>query len=200
MKALTYLGADAYWRQHRGAHRRLRATRPRWTTSSSPQSSLEPRAAQYGEPYYCGHRADLMTSLLMALPPGVCSESRLVAFEEQSRATCGSSLRTARRCANLLIGADGLRSASRKLLMGEREARFTDVVVWRGLIPREKVPGRYDAKIVAWFGPRRHVLLYPLRHDRHPDSVYSLSAFVPATEVRRESWTAWATRPTCTRP
>jgi hypothetical protein len=32
--------------------------------------------------------------------------------------------------------------------MGEREARFTDVVVWRGLIPREKVPGRYDGKIV----------------------------------------------------
>ena len=43
---------------------------------------------------------------------------------------------------------------------------------------------------MAWFGPRRHVLLYPLRHDRHPESVYSLSAFVPATEVHRESWTA----------
>jgi salicylate hydroxylase len=34
------------------------------------------------------------------------------------------------------------------------------------------------------------VLLYPLRPERHPESVYSLSAFVPATEVRRESWTA----------
>ncbi len=43
---------------------------------------------------------------------------------------------------------------------------------------------------MSWYGPRRHVLLYPLRHDRHPDSVYSLSAFVPATEVSRESWTA----------
>ncbi len=70
---------------------------------------------------------------------------------------------------DLLVGADGLRSATRKLLMGEREARFTDVVVWRGLIPREKVPSRYDAKIMAWFGPRRHVLLYPLRHDGHPE-------------------------------
>ena len=27
-------------------------------------SSLEPRAAKYGEPYYCVHRADLLTSLL----------------------------------------------------------------------------------------------------------------------------------------
>ena len=74
--------------------------------------------------------------------------------------------------------------------MGERAARFTDVVVWRGLIPRGKVPQRYDAKIMSWYGPQRHVLLYPLRHDRHPESVFSLSAFVPATEVHRESWTA----------
>ena len=91
---------------------------------------------------------------------------------------------------DLLVGADGLRSATRRQLIGEREARFTGVVVWRGLIPREKVPARYDAKIMSWYGPRRHVLLYPLRHDRHPESVYSLSAFVPATEVHRESWTA----------
>ena len=91
---------------------------------------------------------------------------------------------------DLLVGADGLRSATRRLLIGEREARFTGVVVWRGLIPRDKVPARYDAKIMSWYGPRRHVLLYPLRHDRHQESVYSLSAFVPATEVHRESWTA----------
>ena len=33
------------------------------------------------------------------------------------------------------------------------------------------------------------MLLYPLRNDRQADSVYSLSAFVPAAEVNRESWT-----------
>ena len=32
----------------------------------------------------------------------------------------------------LLVGADGVRSATRKLLMGEREARFTGVVVGAG--------------------------------------------------------------------
>ena len=116
--------------------------------------------------------------------------SRVVAFEETGRdvrveLATGEEVR-----GDLLVGADGLRSQTRQQLMGEREARFTDVVVWRGLIPREKVPQRYDAKIMSWYGPRRHVLLYPLRHDQHPESVYSLSAFVPATEVHRESWTA----------
>jgi salicylate hydroxylase len=190
MKALSFLGADAYWRQT-AARIDVSEQRGLGDDQLITSSSLEPRAAQYGEPYYCGHRADLMTSLLMALPPDcVRTGSRVVAFEETARdvrveLADGEEVR-----GDLLVGADGLRSATRKLLMGEREARFTDVVVWRGLIPREKVPGRYDAKIIAWFGPRRHVLLYPLRHDRHPDSVYSLSAFVPATEVRRESWTA----------
>jgi 2-polyprenyl-6-methoxyphenol hydroxylase-like FAD-dependent oxidoreductase/acetyl esterase/lipase len=190
MKALTYLGADAYWRENVA---RIDVSQQRGLGDDEliTTSSLEPQAAKYGEHYYCGHRADLLSSLLTALPPGcVRTGSRIVAFEETGRdvrveLAGGEEVR-----GDLLVGADGLRSATRRQLMGEREARFTGVVVWRGLIPREKVPQRYDGKIISWYGPRRHVLLYPLRHDRHPDSVYSLSAFVPATEVRRESWTA----------
>jgi 2-polyprenyl-6-methoxyphenol hydroxylase-like FAD-dependent oxidoreductase/acetyl esterase/lipase len=190
MKALSYLGADAHWR---ATAARIDVAEQRGLGDDQPitESSLEPRAAKYGEPYYCGHRADLLTSLLLALPPQcVRAGSRVVAVEETAddvrvELAGGEEVR-----GDLLVGADGLRSATRRLLIGEREARFTGVVVWRGLIPREKVPARYDAKIMSWYGPRRHVLLYPLRHGRHPDSVYSLSAFVPATEVHRESWTA----------
>jgi salicylate hydroxylase len=190
MKALTYLGADAYWRQTAA---RIDVSEQRGLSDDEliTSSSLEPRAAKYGEPYYCGHRADLLTSLLNALPPEcVRTASRVVAFEETATGVRAELENGEEARGDLLVGADGLRSATRKQLMGEREARFTDVVVWRGLIPRDKVPERYDAKIMSWYGSRRHVLLYPLRHDRHPDSVYSLSAFVPATEVRRESWTA----------
>jgi salicylate hydroxylase len=190
MKALSYLGADTYWRQT-AARIDVAEQRGLGDDHLITTSSLEPRAARYGEPYYCGHRADLLTSLLLALPPEcVRTASRVVGYEETAddvrvQLDGGEEVR-----GDLLVGADGLRSAIRQQLIGEREARFTDVVVWRGLIPREKVPGRYDAKIMSWYGPRRHVLLYPLRHGQHPDSVYSLSAFVPATEVHRESWTA----------
>jgi salicylate hydroxylase len=190
MKALSYLEADAFWRQT-AARIDVAEQRGLGDDELITESSLEPRAAKYGEPYYCGHRADLLASLLLALPAEcVRTGSRVVAYEEtpddvRVELAGGEEVR-----GDLLVGADGLRSATRQQLLGEREARFTDVVVWRGLIPREKVPGRYDTKIMSWYGPRRHVLLYPLRHDRHPDSVYSLSAFVPATEVHRESWTA----------
>jgi len=190
MKALSYLEADAFWRQT-AARIDIAEQRGLGDDELITESSLKPRAAKYGAPYYCGHRADLLTSLLLALPPEcVRTGSRVVAFEEtpddvRVELAGGEEVR-----GDLLVGADGLRSATRQQLLGEREARFTDVVVWRGLIPREKVPARYEAKIMSWYGPRRHVLLYPLRHDRHPESVYSLSAFVPATEVHRESWTA----------
>ncbi len=190
MKALRYLGADTYWRQS-AARIDVAEQRGLGDDHVITSSSLEPQTAKYGVPYYCGHRADLMTSLLMTLPPEcVRTGSRVVAFEETARDVrvelgSGEEIR-----ADLLVGADGLRSQIRRLLMGERQARSTGVVVWRGLIARDKMPERYDAKIMSWLGPHRHVLLYPLRHDRHPDSVYSLSAFVPTTEVHRESWTA----------
>lgn len=190
MKALTYLGADVFWRENAA---RIDVAEQRGLNDDEliTSSSLDPQAAKYGEHYYCGHRADLLSSLLAPLrPESVRTGSRVVAFEETDRdvrveLATGEEVR-----GDLLVGADGLRSQTRQQLMGEREARFTGVVVWRGLIPREKVPQRYDAKIMSWYGPRRHVLLYPLRHDQHPGSVYSLSAFVPATEVNRESWTA----------
>ena len=190
MKALTHLGADAYWRENAA---RIDVAEQRGLNDDEliTSSSLDPQAAKYGERYYCGHRADLLSSLLAPLPPEcVRTGSRVVAFEETSRDVRVELANGEEVRGGLLVGADGLRSQTRKQLMGEPEARFTGVVVWRGLIPRDKVPQRYDAKIMSWYGPRRHVLLYPLRHDRHPDSVYSLSAFVPATEVRRESWTA----------
>ena len=82
MKALSYLGADAYWRQDAA---RIDVAEQRGLDDDELiiSSSLEPRAAKYGEPYYCGHHADLMTSLLAALP-GECvrTGSRVVAFEE----------------------------------------------------------------------------------------------------------------------
>ena len=190
MKALTYIGGDAYWRQ---TSARIEIAEQRGLADDEliSTSTYDAQVRKYGEHYYCGHRADLLTSLLTALPPEcVRTGSRVVALEQTPDAV-RVQLETGEQISgDLLVGADGLRSQVRTLLFGEQEGRFTGVVVWRGLIPREKVAERHFEKIITWLGPQRHVLLYPLRHPAHPDSVYSLSAFVPAGEVHRESWTA----------
>jgi salicylate hydroxylase len=190
MKALTYIGGDAFWRQ---TSARVDVTEQRELGDDGliTASDYDAQVRKYGEHYYCGHRADLLASLLDALPPEcVRSGSRVVGLEQTGRDVrvqleTGEEIR-----GDVLVGADGLRSQVRTLLFGEQDARFTGVVVWRGLIPRAKVAERFDRKLLSWLGPSRHVLLYPLRHAEHPESLYSLSAFVPAGEVQRESWTA----------
>ena len=138
MKALTYLGADAYWRENVA---RINVAEQRGLNDDEliTSSSLDPQAAKYGEHYYCGHRADLLSSLLAPLPPeSVRTGSRVVAFEDTGRDVRVELANGEEVRGDLLVGADGLRSQTRRHLMGEREARFTGVVVWRGLIPRER--------------------------------------------------------------
>jgi salicylate hydroxylase len=188
-RALTHVGGDRYWRE---TSSRIDAEHSLGLESGSLIAAVENAAqvAKYGEHYRCGHRADLMQSLLEPLPEdSVRVASRVVALEETPTEVrvvleTGEELR-----ADLLIGADGLRSTVRTLLFGEQEARFTGVVVWRGLIPTERIPERHRGLLLSWLGRRRHVLVYPIRRDSHPQAVTSLSAFVPVEEVQRESWT-----------
>jgi salicylate hydroxylase len=188
-RALTHLGADRYWRE---TSARIDAEHNLGLESGALISAVDNAAqvARYGEHYRCGHRADLMGSLLECLPRDcVRVDSRVVALEQSAAQVRVHTAGGEELTCDLLIGADGLRSSVRTLLFGEQEARFTGVVVWRGLIPTERVPERHRDLLMSWLGPRRHVIVYPIRRDDHPEAVTSLSAFVPADEVQRESWT-----------
>jgi salicylate hydroxylase len=84
MKALTHLGADAYWRQTAA---RIDVSEQRGLNDDQliTSSSLEPRAAKYGEPYYCGHRADLARALQGAHRSPVVAKFRVVViFDDQA--------------------------------------------------------------------------------------------------------------------
>jgi len=188
MKAITHIGADRLWRE---CSARIDDEEQRSLESGATIAAWEiaSRAQKYGEHYLCGHRADLLASLLEPLPPEcVRVASRVVALE-QTPDDVGVQLESGEEIrGDLLVGADGLRSTTRTLLFGEQAARFTGVVVWRGLMRSDEVPEELRWRMLLWLGPRRHVLVYPLRHAGHPESVHSLSAFVPADEVQRESW------------
>src|ERR1700761_7357997 len=58
MKALSYLEADAYWRQT-AARIDVAEQRGLGDDELITESSLELQAAKYGQHYVCGHRADL---------------------------------------------------------------------------------------------------------------------------------------------
>ena len=63
---------------------------------------------------------------------------------------------------DLLIGADGLKSALRKRIEDARKPFFTGQVAWRAVIPEGKA-----ARLVEVFmGPGRHLVTYPLTGGR----------------------------------
>jgi salicylate hydroxylase len=127
--------------------------------------------ATYGFPYYHVHRADLMDALVahareqpnLHLHPGSRFEGlvqterdveiRIVRHNDQQRYTGA-----------LLVGADGIHSATRTRLFGEQAPQFTGNVAWRALIPVERLPkGLVNPVATVWMGPGKHFVHYYVR-------------------------------------
>lgn len=142
-------------------------------------------AARYGHEYHCAHRADLLDTLVSALPGERLRLGSPVVAVHETPSEAVVELESGEELAcDLVVGADGLRSTIRTCLFGDEPARFTGFVVWRAIVPAEVVPERFARKITTWLGVGRHSMLYPVRAD-----AFNLSGFMPAEEVHGESWT-----------
>jgi salicylate hydroxylase len=143
-------------------------------------------AKRYGAPMYNIHRADLVEILSAAVP----SEAKRFAARvvDMSQDANGVEVRlqdgeTVR--GDVLVGCDGIHSAVRRHLRGEEEKHFANILMWRSLIPAERVEGlNLEERGNYWFGPGRTLITYWVR----PKKLYSILASVPAHEVQRESW------------
>jgi salicylate hydroxylase len=67
--------------------------------------------------------------------------------------------------AELLVGADGIKSVVRRQVLGDDRPQFTGQVAWRCLVPTERIPPalRTDLVSTIWCGPRNHAVTYYLR-------------------------------------
>lgn len=143
-------------------------------------------AARYGAVMYNVHRADLIDILQRALPEGslrLGAECAAIGQDAEGawvRLRSGETVR-----GDAVIGADGIHSAVREALRGPEDKQFANILMWRALIPADKLAG-LPLPVAGnnWFGTGRNVVSYWVRKD-----LYSILAAVPATEVRRESWT-----------
>jgi salicylate hydroxylase len=63
-----------------------------------------------------------------------------------------------------LIGADGLWSKVRSLIMPKANLRFAGATAWRARLPRGSLASPFDAPVVGlWLGPGNHLVHYPVR-------------------------------------
>jgi salicylate hydroxylase len=87
--------------------------------------------------------------------------------------------------ADVLIGADGLRSGVRERLFGPERPRYTGCVAWRALVEAGRIEGPpVPAAAAVWTGPGRHVVTYPVRRGR----VVNLVGVEERGVWRREGW------------
>ena len=144
-------------------------------------------AGRYGAPMYNIHRADLIQILFDAVPSEAKRlGARCVAMSQDKdgvevRLQTGEVVR-----ADALVGCDGIHSVVRQHLRGSEEKHFANILMWRSLIPAERLEGlNLEERGNYWFGPGRTLITYWVR----PKNLYSILASVPAHEVQRESWT-----------
>ena len=112
--------------------------------------------------------------------------AQCVGFEQDDEGVTVSLASGEKLRGDALIGADGIHSVIRKQLRGEEQTHFSNVLMWRALIPADKLGSiNLEEKGNYWFGPGRTLITYWVR----PNDLYSILASVPITEVQRESWT-----------
>ena len=147
----------------------------------------EPMEKRYGAPMYQAYRPDLLAVLGSGLPEGtVRLDAGCVAVAQDGagasvRLATGETLR-----ADAVIGADGIHSAVRRGLRGEEKTRFVNILMWRAMIPGERLRSLdLDPRGHYWVGPGRTVITYWVR----PGKLFNFLGSVPSDEVHRESWT-----------
>lgn len=140
--------------------------------------------ARFGAPFLNVHRADLHKVLETALTPGSLHFAHaLTGLEQRSdqmRLTFANG-RTA--TADIVIGADGLRSVVREFLFGAEPPRYTGRIAQRAIFPTGRIQGGAIDDCTKWWGADRHILSYFMTSRR--DEVYLMGA-VPAPPWEHE--------------
>jgi 6-hydroxynicotinate 3-monooxygenase len=144
--------------------------------------------ARYGAPYLLMHRGDLHAALFSAVPPGaIAYRKKLVDLE---RTSSGVRLRFAdgsRAEADAVIGADGVHSRVREILLGLERPKFTGRVAHRTVFPSALIKGVTVDTCTKWWGPDRHIVVYPVNPAR-TETYFVTSVPDPTWDV--ESWSA----------
>jgi salicylate hydroxylase len=151
----------------------------------------EQHEQRHGAPYFQIHRSDLHNALRAAVlkfdPQAIVLNAKASHVEEDlTSATVrfidGKSVR-----ADLVVGADGIKSVVRRHVVDAAEPNFTGEVAWRCIVPVSRIPAELRTDVVStiWCGPNNHAVTYYLRNG---ELLNFVGCVVRPDE--EESWTA----------
>jgi salicylate hydroxylase len=151
----------------------------------------EQHEQRHGAPYFQLHRRDLHDALRSAVhaldAQALVLDARASALHERTDGVTVVLERQTPWHADLVVGADGIKSMVRQHTVGADAPVFTGQLAWRCTVPTERIPPELRTDIVStiWCGPRNHAVTYYLRAGR-------LLNFVGCVEraADEESWSA----------
>ena len=141
---------------------------------------------RYGAPYLQMHRGDLHEALLSAVPTAAVIRGKQLV---EAAAAGGVRLCFADATTeevDLVVGADGLHSRIREILLGAEAPVATGRVAYRATFPAALL--RHPVgECTKWWGADRHIVIYYTTANR--DELYFVTSLPDAAWVS-ESWSA----------
>ncbi|HUL82466.1 MAG TPA: FAD-dependent oxidoreductase [Gammaproteobacteria bacterium] len=147
----------------------------------------------HGAKYYHLHRADLHAVLAAKVreldPDAVVLRAAAERFTETRDSITVKFANGTTASGEVLIGADGIKSAIRAQILGATKAEFTGYVSWRAIVPSSRLPADYMERVSTnWMGPNAHVIVYYLRRGE----LVNFVGLVEDDTWLEESWTVKA--------
>jgi len=123
---------------------------------------------RFGNPYAVAHRADIHGALLRACQGfdliELRTNSRVAGFEIRNNEVTVKLASREAIAAAALIGADGIRSQIRSVLVGDGEPLSAGAVIYRALVPARDMPAQEQKNYpTIWAGAGAHMIYYPIR-------------------------------------
>jgi len=181
-----------------GIEERVRATsfepyshlNRQWDTGEVMRELPMPESL-FGAPYLCMHRGDLHEALLSVLPGGIVHcDRKLVGLDERGSRVTLTFEGGHRAEADLVIGADGVHSIVRDIIIGPDAPIHKGRIAYRAIFPSALMGGKdVGASRTKWWGVDRHIVIYYTRRDRS-EIYFVTSVPEPAEWLTRESWSA----------
>jgi 2-polyprenyl-6-methoxyphenol hydroxylase-like FAD-dependent oxidoreductase len=188
MKVLRQIGIEEQLRAFSFApHSHLNRI---WDTGEVTRELPMPESL-YGAPYLCMHRADLHDALLSALPDEIIHlGKKLVGLDQAGNCVALTFADGSRAQADAVVGADGVHSVVRELVVGADQPVHRGRIAYRAVFPAALMNGRsIGPSRTKWWGIDRHIVIYYTNPARN-EVYFVTSVPEPAEWLTRESWSA----------
>ena len=143
---------------------------------------------RFGAPHLLLHRGDLHDVLASIVPREIIDlGKRLVGLEESRTGVTLIFADGERADADAVVGADGVHSVVREILLGPEKPRSTGRVAYRTTYPAARLGGLTVDDSTKWWGSDRHIVIYYVKPRR--EEIYFVTS-TPEPDFEVESWSA----------